>query len=46
MRATVARLGYRLALVGTTLMQRPDPAAALRELLTAGRAVADEQPWQ
>ena len=27
--AEVARLGYRLALVGTALMQRPDPAAAL-----------------
>jgi len=35
--ATVARLGYRLALVGTTLMQRDDPAQAVRELLAAGR---------
>ncbi len=35
--ATVARLGYRLALVGTTLMQRDDPAQAVRELLQAGR---------
>lgn len=35
--ATVARLGYRLALVGTTLMQRDDPAQAVRELLDAGR---------
>jgi indole-3-glycerol phosphate synthase len=38
--ATVAALGYRLALVGTSLMQRPDPAAALRDLLGAGRAAA------
>ena len=37
--AAVAELGYRLALVGTALMQRPDPAAALRELIEAGRAV-------
>lgn len=38
--ATVARLGYRLALVGTTLMQRDDPAQAVRELLDAGRSAA------
>ena len=38
--AHVARLGYRLALVGTTLMQREDPAQAVRELLAAGRGVA------
>ncbi len=38
--ATVASLGYRLALVGTTLMQRDDPAQAARELLAAGRGVA------
>lgn len=38
--ATVARLGYRLALVGTTLMQRDDPAQAVRELLEAGRSAA------
>jgi indole-3-glycerol phosphate synthase len=38
--ATVAGLGYRLALVGTTLMQRDDPAQAVRELLLAGRGVA------
>jgi indole-3-glycerol phosphate synthase len=38
--AHVARLGYRLALVGTTLMQRADPAQAVRELLAAGRGVA------
>jgi indole-3-glycerol phosphate synthase len=35
--AQVARLGYRLALVGTCLMRRPDPAQAVRELLEAGR---------
>jgi indole-3-glycerol phosphate synthase len=33
----VARLGYRLALVGTSLMRRPDPAQAVRELVEAGR---------
>ena len=33
----VAALGYRLALVGTSLMRRPDPAAAVEELLAAGR---------
>jgi indole-3-glycerol phosphate synthase len=38
--AHVARLGYRLALVGTTLMQRDDPAQAVRELLVAGRGAA------
>jgi indole-3-glycerol phosphate synthase len=38
--ATVAALGYRLALVGTTLMQRDDPAQAVRELLAAGRGAA------
>jgi indole-3-glycerol phosphate synthase len=38
--ASVAGLGYRLALVGTTLMQRDDPAQAARELLAAGRGVA------
>ena len=35
--ARVARLGYRLALVGTTLMKRRDPERAVRELLAAGR---------
>jgi indole-3-glycerol phosphate synthase len=38
--AQVARLGYRLALVGTSLMQHPDPTAAVHELLVAGRAAA------
>jgi len=35
--ARVARLGYRLALVGTSLMRRPDPARAVHELVEAGR---------
>ncbi len=35
--ARVARLGYRMALVGTSLMRRPDPARAVRELVEAGR---------
>jgi indole-3-glycerol phosphate synthase len=34
----VAELGYRLVLVGSALMRRPDPAAALAELLASGRA--------
>jgi indole-3-glycerol phosphate synthase len=38
--ARVAALGYRLALVGTALMQRDDPALAVRELLAAGRGAA------
>jgi len=33
----VAELGYRLALVGTSLMRRADPASAVQELLDAGR---------
>ena len=36
--ATVARLGYSLALVGTALMRADDPAAAGQALLAAGRA--------
>jgi indole-3-glycerol phosphate synthase len=36
--AAVARLGYRLALVGTALMRAGDPQAAARRLLAAGRA--------
>ena len=36
--ARIAALGYRLALVGTSLMQRADPREAVRELLRAGRA--------
>jgi indole-3-glycerol phosphate synthase len=35
--ARVVALGYRLALVGTGLMRRADPARALGELLEAGR---------
>ena len=35
--ARVAALGYRLALVGTSLMRRADPAEAVRELVEAGR---------
>ena len=35
--AHVAGLGYRLALVGTSLMRHADPAAAVQELLAAGR---------
>jgi indole-3-glycerol phosphate synthase len=34
----VASLGYRLALVGTGLMQSADPARAVAELLRAGRS--------
>ena len=34
----VARLGYRLALVGSSLMRASDPAAALAALIAAGRA--------
>jgi indole-3-glycerol phosphate synthase len=36
---SIAELGYRLVLVGAALMRRPDPAAALAELLAAGRAI-------
>jgi indole-3-glycerol phosphate synthase len=35
--ARVAALGYRLALVGTSLMREADPAGAVRTLLQAGR---------
>lgn len=35
--ADVARLGYRLGLVGTTLMRSANPESAVRELLEAGR---------
>ena len=35
--AAVAALGYRCALVGTTLMRQDDPDGAVRELLAAGR---------
>jgi len=37
----VAKLGYRLALVGTALMRSPDPAALVAEMLRSGsRALA------
>lgn len=36
--AVVAGMGYRLALVGTALMRAGDPAALIRDMLTAGRA--------
>jgi indole-3-glycerol phosphate synthase len=36
--AEVARLGYRLVLVGTALMRSGDPAAAVRAMIEAGRA--------
>ncbi len=35
--ALLAAAGYRLALVGTSLMRAPDPAATLQELIAAGR---------
>ena len=35
--ARVAALGYRLALVGTSLMREADPAGAVQTLLQAGR---------
>jgi indole-3-glycerol phosphate synthase len=38
--ARVASLGYRLALVGTSLMRRGDPKHAVHELLAAGRVAA------
>lgn len=34
--AAAARLGYRLALVGTALMQSDDPAALIRDMQAAG----------
>jgi indole-3-glycerol phosphate synthase len=37
---SVAADGYRLALVGSSLMRAADPAAALAELVAAGRAAA------
>jgi indole-3-glycerol phosphate synthase len=36
----VAALGYRMALVGTSLMKRADPKHAVHELLVAGRRAA------
>jgi indole-3-glycerol phosphate synthase len=42
--AEVARLGYRLALVGSSLMRAADPAATLAALIAAGRAAAAAKP--
>jgi indole-3-glycerol phosphate synthase len=39
--ATVSKLGYRLALVGSSLMRAADPRAALAELVAAGRAARE-----
>ena len=39
--AAVARLGYRLALVGSSLMRAADPATALAALIAAGRATRE-----
>jgi indole-3-glycerol phosphate synthase len=39
--ATVARLGYRLALVGSSLMRAADPAAALAALIATGRTTRE-----
>ena len=33
----LAAAGYRLALVGTALMERTDPRALVREMVDAGR---------
>jgi indole-3-glycerol phosphate synthase len=41
--ATVAKLGYRLALVGSSLMRALDPRAALAELVAAGRQARAER---
>ncbi|HXV40907.1 MAG TPA: indole-3-glycerol-phosphate synthase [Steroidobacteraceae bacterium] len=38
--AEVAQAGYRLALVGGSLMRAADPVRAIREMLAAGRAAA------
>jgi len=38
--AEVARDGYEMALVGSALMQAPDPAGVIRTMLAAGRAAA------
>ncbi len=39
--AAVAKLGFRLALVGSSLMRSADPAAALAALIGAGRAARE-----
>lgn len=40
--AAVAKLGYKLALVGSSLMRAADPAAALAALVASGRAARAE----
>lgn len=40
---TVATAGYRLALIGSSLMRAADPAVALAALIAAGRAVAGQE---
>jgi indole-3-glycerol phosphate synthase len=40
---SVASAGYRLALIGSSLMRASDPAAALAALIAAGRAAAPEK---
>jgi indole-3-glycerol phosphate synthase len=42
--ATVAKLGFELALVGSSLMRAADPAAALEALIAAGRTAVGGQP--
>jgi len=41
--ADAARLGYRLALVGTALMRAADPGGLVAAMLAAGRAAATEE---
>jgi indole-3-glycerol phosphate synthase len=41
--ASVASLGYRLALVGTALMRASDPVAAVQSMLVAGRSAARDK---
>jgi indole-3-glycerol phosphate synthase len=38
---TVARAGYRLALIGSALMRAGDPAATVADLIAAGRAAME-----
>jgi indole-3-glycerol phosphate synthase len=40
---TVAAAGYRLALIGSSLMRAADPAAALAALIAAGRAAVRQE---
>jgi indole-3-glycerol phosphate synthase len=41
---TVALAGYRLALVGSSLMRAAEPAPVLQEWLTAGRNAIARRP--